>query len=780
MITCQVNRVLFDNLDTGFHIVKAELIDGKDELPKFVTPSNGCIVIKGYFPTSKVVMLEVDGNWENSKYGYQLSVTSFTEIIPKTKEGIIAYLSSFVYGMKDTTAKKIVDQFGLDTIQVFEETPEKLLEVRGIGRKKLKKIVESFSASRSIQDIVSYLAPYGITPNKCVKIANEFGSEAMSVLTNEPFRLCEIDGFGFKTVDEIARKTTFELKDPLRIKGAIKFVIQNAANEGHLCLKQQEAIISAYLLLNQIDYTQNKVKKSIDAFLKDHNFSSVFRQVVVEDVPLECVVTEFKNMAVEGTIKGDNNYVYLSSEYNQENDVADIMVTRLRRTDTKIADNDISKEIAVQEKAMNIQLASKQKEAVALGVKSNTCIITGGPGTGKTTVLKVVLKVCQKFLHLEPSDITLLAPTGRAAQRMCESVGADYSASTIHSCLKISNEEGKGAYDTITSKVVVVDEASMVDNYIAWCLLKAVPITAKLIIIGDAEQLPSVGAGNVLFELLHCKKIPTVKLDVIYRQEGTNPIVVNSGLIQKGITNLRYDSNFKFINVKETSDYPKNDRDKGKKIQQETADIVIEQFIRAIDEYGLDEVQVLCPFRKKGVIAGATELNKAIQDKVNPASKQKSQIKRGDTIFREGDKVIQTKNDNDLGFYNGDVGYITKIDSDEDIHINFGGKEAIYDITQMANVELAYAISIHKSQGSEYKTVIIPIITAFSIMLKRNLIYTGITRAKKRVILVGHQKALSQAIKTNVIAKRNTQLGNRIISKMNTERLESSEQLKLF
>lgn len=443
------------------------------------------------------------------------------------------------------------------------------------------------------------------------------------------------------------------------------------------------------------------------------------------------------------------------------------------RTDTSEAsDEDVAKIIEDQENILGIRLATKQKEAVALAVRENTCIITGGPGVGKTTVLKVVLAACTELNGLSVEDVTLLAPTGRAAQRMAESVGDGYTASTIHSALRITAGDDSSYGDKLNTKLVVVDESSMVDAHICWLLLKAIPKSAKLIIIGDPEQLPSVGAGNILYEFLHCKKIPTVKLDVIYRQSGVSPIVTNSSLIQSGVTSLRYDDNFQFFDVPEKSELPASESDK---IQQMTAEIVIEQYLAAVKEQGVDEVQVLCPFRKAGVVAGATELNKAIQARINPPSPVKAQIKRGHNVFRLGDKVIQTKNNKDVGVFNGDVGYITCVDTKEDeITISFNGTPVVYDAAEMASVDLAYAISIHKSQGSQYHTCIIPILNDFFVMLKRNLIYTGITRAKEKVVLVGHRKALGTAIKANYIARRNTQLANRIIS-ITTEQEEQKK-----
>lgn len=776
MITCRVKRVIFENYE-GFSICEAEILDVDDaDIPQNVDTKG--IVIKGYFPRSKAAVLYVDGDWQlSSKFGYQLNVTSFSEELPCSMEGIIDYLTSTMPCVKQDTVLKIVNHFGLSTLDVLKNTPGKLLNVRGIGRKRIEKVVKSFQVNRSLQDVISYLVPLGVSPKKCIQVTNCFGGEAMAILQNAPFRLCEINGFGFKTVDQIARSSFFDVQDPLRIRGAIKYVFQNASNEGHLCLQQWEVVASAYLTLNDVDFLKEKIKKSIYLFLKNKNFQELTQHVKKNLVSIDKVINEFKRMAEDSTIKGDNHWVYLAPAYNQECETAEILAKRLRLPQKTFSEEVIRKEISKQEKRFGIKLAQKQIEAVIMGVNHRTCIITGGPGVGKTTVLKMVLKVCENLLCLSSSDVTLLAPTGRAAQRMCESVGEDYTASTIHSCLQIQ-EEGQSSFESIESEMVVVDESSMVDGYIGWCLLTATPLTSKLIIIGDAEQLPSVGAGNFLYELLSCKQIPSVRLDVIYRQSGTSNIVINSDLIRKGVTTLKYDETFQFVGVREKDEFSSNDKDKSKRIQQEASDIIVEQFLKAVKDKSLDEVQVLCPMRKEGIIAGATELNKRIQDKINPATSNKAEVKKGKSVFREGDKVILTKNNYDMkwvnskgcfgeGLFNGDVGYIVKIDKlDDKVYIDFCGKKACLDLTQMGDIELAYAISIHKSQGSEYQTVIIPMLTSFSIMLKRNLVYTAITRAKKQVVIVGHQKALETAINTNVIAKRNTQLGKRIKEKM--------------
>lgn len=776
----QIIRTLYETPETGFRICLAEILESSEEdrIPRQVDIFQA-VTVKGYFPVNKAVTLVLSGEWQKDKYGYSLWVSDFKEVVQTSEKGIIAYLSASVKGVKEGTAKKIVEQFGLKTLDVFENSPEELLAIKGIGRKKLVGIIESFKETRAIQEIVTYLAPVGVTPNKCAKIAKCFGGEAMNVLLNEPYRLCEIEGFGFLVVDEIARKTSFSPTDPLRIKGAIKYVLQAAATEGHLCLNQIECILCAYLILNGVDW--RRLDRRANRALETHDLSALRTSLRKEDVNYKLVKDQFVIMALASELKGDNGYAYLPLPYQQETETAKIISERLMRTDTtEVSDEDVAQIIEDQEKVLGIRLASKQREAVALAVRENTCIITGGPGVGKTTVLKVVLAACTELNGLSVEDVTLLAPTGRAAQRMAESVGDGYTASTIHSALRITAGDDSSYGDKLSTKLVVVDESSMVDAHICWLLLKAIPAGAKLIIIGDPEQLPSVGAGNVLYELLNCKKIPTVKLDVIYRQAGISPIVTNSALIQSGATNLLYEENFQFYDVPQ-----KAELDNGTNVQQLAANIVIEQYLAAVREHGIDEVQVLCPFRKAGVIAGATELNKAIQERVNPKSPLKPQIKRGHNIYRLGDKVIQTKNNKDIGVYNGDVGYIKAIDTKEDeITISFNGTSVVYDAAQMTEVDLAYAISIHKSQGSQYHTVIIPILNDFFVMLRRNLIYTGITRAKEKVVLVGHRSALSTAIKSNFISHRNTQLAARIIqfteeAEEKKESANNGEQLKL-
>lgn len=796
MIEVSLERVLFQDDESGFVIADMSVINGVEEIPKFVKlKANRSITCKGYFPQHKSLNLSVCGRWELSKYGYQLIVDSYNEVIPKTEKGLIAYLSSgLIYGIGEKTAERIVAQFGLNTLSVFDNTPELLLKLKGISRKKLDRIIESYNNHRAVAQIINYLAPLGVTPAKCMAIYKEFEDDSMNILTNEPFKLCSIRGFGFVTVDAIARKTSFNLSDELRIKAAIKYILeQAAASEGHICLNQGVLTIKSYLLLNCCEKLYNKCCKFLQSNSTDNLKEFLTSYGVEEVVNYTEIIRVINLMALTGELKGDNSYAYLENNYYEETYIAKNIATRLKlNVSSDISSESIRKEIKRLEAENKIVLSTKQKEAIETCVKNNICVITGGPGTGKSTVLKFVLAVCKRLLKVSDEDITLLAPTGRAAARMAEATNNEYSASTIHSRLHIVEEEGSTySSDAIDSDIVVVDEASMVDSYVMFSLVRALPYSSKFIIIGDAEQLPSVGAGNILFELLKSKIVPTVRLDTIYRQSGTSLIVVNSDLIKHNVSTLRYGDTFKFIPI---SSYDKSETDRSEKIQNETAQIVIEQVIEELKATSIDNVQVLCPFRKKGVKSGATELNKLLQEKINPKASSKKEVTKGNYTYRVGDKVMQIKNDYNLswkkgleegyGVFNGECGYITNINDDNEVTINYDGKIVVYDVTLLDEIELAYAISIHKSQGSEYKTVVIPMLSAYSIMLRRNLIYTAITRAKNKVIIVGEQRAVDIAVHNNSITRRNTQLADKIIQEVEKAKNEKpvlkDKQLNLF
>ena len=723
---CTLDRTIFENRDTGFCIAsfktKDEAVPGAARSPY----SRGDRLIRftavGYhFPSTSAIEVDIDGTWENGKHGMQMNVLQCTEIIPRTKDGIVAYLSSgLIKGIGEKKAKAIVAAFGLDTIEIMEHDPKRLLEIKGITEKKLEMIEESFGKSRAIREIVSYLAPYGVSVKKCSKIRDEFGVNAMDVLKNSPFELCRISGFGFKTVDDIARKTQCRPDDPLRIKGALRFVLDESMLDGHLYLDKETIRAKAHELLNE-GY-QNEV------------------------VSLQTVHNVLCAMVKEKSIVHDDGALFKPRNYENELETAEAIAGILSEKSTAV---DITDELAESQKSLGIMLSPKQAEAVRMCFSGNISIITGGPGTGKTTVLKVILDV---YRRVKPKgEVLLTAPTGRAARRMEESTGAP--ASTLHSALGlVTDEDDTGTLnDTsdLTQDFIITDEFSMVDMALAKELFTRMKPGASILLVGDADQLPSVGAGNVFRELMKCGQIPVTCLDLVFRQANTSRIALNASMMKDSNTNLLFGDDFLFL--------PGNS-------EAEAAEIVCREYMKEIAEHGLDRVQILSPFKSRGESC-VKKLNDRIREDVNPHEYTKPELKHGSRIFRLGDRVLQTRNMDDIS--NGDVGFVKSVyigeDNDSTITVSFGdGRSHEYGTDELEMLELAYAMTIHKSQGSEYDTVIIPMMSSHYIMLRRNLIYTAITRAKKKVIIVGQKKALYTAINKNDIDGRNTRLAERI------------------
>lgn len=723
---CTLDKTIYENRDTGFSIASFKTRDEAVPSAARSTYYHGDKLIRftavGYhLPTSSVIDVDIDGTWENGKHGWQMNVQRCTEIIPKTKDGIVAYLSSgLIKGIGEKKAKAIVSAFGLDTLEIMEHDPKRLLEIKGITEKKLEMIEESFGKSRAIREIVSYLAPYGVSVKKCSKIRDEFGVNAMDVLKNSPFELCRISGFGFKTVDGIARKTQCRPDDPLRIKGALRFVLDESMLEGHLYLDKETIRTKAYELLNE-GY-QNEV------------------------VSLQTVHNVLCAMVKEKSIIHDNGALFKPRNFQNELETAEAIAGILSEKSCAV---DITDELAESQKALGIILSPKQAEAVRMCFSGNISIITGGPGTGKTTVLKVVLDV---YKRVKPKGTVLLtAPTGRAARRMEESTGEP--ASTLHSALGlITDEDDTGELnDTsdLTQDFIITDEFSMVDMALAKELFTRMKPGASILLVGDADQLPSVGAGNVFRELMKCGQIPVTCLDLVFRQANTSRIALNASMMKDSNTNLLFGDDFLFL--------PRN-------TEQETAELVCSEYLKEIAEHGIERVQILSPFKSRGD-ACVKNLNDRIRESVNPHDYTKPELKYGSRVFRLGDRVLQTKNMDDIS--NGDVGFVKSVyigeDNDSSITVSFGdGRSHEYSTDELDMLELAYAMTIHKSQGSEYDTVIIPMMASYFIMLRRNLIYTAITRAKKKVIIVGQKKALYMAINKNDIDGRNTHLADRI------------------
>ena len=586
-------------------------------------------------------------------------------------------------------AVRIYQTFGNDVFSVLENTPEELLKVRGITEKKLKAIQEAYTVNYGYQDLLMLLQPAGVSVSKIKKIVDKFGAAATEKVKNNPYVLFTINGFGFKTVDEIAQKTHTPLNDPLRIMGALKFVLTEAQNNGHLCMIQEELRSSAHSMLNE-------------------GFD-------IEAVSMDEVTCVIKQMALDGALKGDNGYAYLAYNYDNESFAAGCVRALLCN---RVKPINVDQPISDFEKS-SFPLAQKQKEAIEQFFRNRFSIITGGPGTGKSTVLKAILEV-QHSIYPK-TDILLLAPTGKAARRMAEATG--HEAFTIHSGLHIGEDTGIDSIEKVLSDVIIVDEVSMCDMRLFAMLMAAIdPIKTKLLLVGDSDQLPSVGAGNVLNELITCGKVPVTRLDLVYRQGAGSIIPVNAEKINAGDSKLSYNREFQYIRADEP---------------EFCFDTVVAQYIFEITNNGIENCCILCPMKSRG-LNSVNEYNRQIQAAINPPAPNKPEIRLKNTVFRLGDRVMQTKNSENVS--NGETGFIVEIKKDEDDNelcgIRFDGKLNVfwYYAEELQNITLAYSITIHKSQGSEFKSVIIPMMKSFYIMLKRNLLYTAVTRAKSKVI----------------------------------------------
>jgi exodeoxyribonuclease V alpha subunit len=689
----------------------------KDHLIRFVAT--------GYeLPRTDAVELELDGEWKKGKYGMQLQVEQWHEIVPRTKGGVEGYLASgLIKGIGPATAAQIVSRFGVETLDILQNHPERLLEIKGITEGKLEDIKTSYAESRMLQDLMTLLSPFKITPKTAQKIYQYFGPASVDILKKSPFELCQVSGFGFLRVDAIVQKNGGDLHDPMRIKGALFWALEDSkGSKGHLFLTSEVLRKEALRVLN--------AKIPIPS-LRLHE---------------QEVIDVLQNMILHGEIVAVSEKIYLPRVFAQEDETARQIAMRVVEPSTPERIEQILERV---KREMGLALSSKQEAAVHAAYRHNLSIITGSPGTGKTTVLKTILEV---YRRLYPNgEIVLMAPTGRASRRMAESTGVD-KARTLHSGLGLASEEEdvrrSNTQEPLSADLIIVDEFSMVDMWLANKFFSRIKEGARIVLVGDPDQLPSVGAGNVFRELIDCGLITVTVLDQIFRQSKDSLIAYNAKFINEGNTKLYYGQDFIFM----ASDN-----------QTEAAERIVSRYCREIEESGIDRVQILSPFRSEGA-ASAEQLNEAIREVVNPFRSAEEEIKVGVKVFRVNDRIMQTKNTAKVS--NGDLGFIRYIRNDEKgahVGLDFGaGREMEYSIEDMVNLDLAYATTIHKAMGSEYETVIMPLLKAHTVMLYRNLLYTGITRAKKRVILIGQKQVLFMAIHRNEIGKRNTLLGERI------------------
>lgn len=670
-------------------------------------------------PLTDEIEIEMEGEWETNSHGTQYKVETFLEVVPRTREGILGYLScGSLKGIGPKTAERIVNRFGLDTLEVMEKYPQELLKIQGISQKKLDRIVDSFGKNKVFRELMTFLSPFHVTPKKANMILQKFRDQSVEIIRKQPYILCSVKGFGFLTVDAIARQCCAATNDPMRISGCVSYVLREAMKQnGHLYLEQEILVKDTLKVLNKEPDLQPVTETEI--------LKVLYRLVMQDSIVVE------------------ENRVYITKQHQEEEDTASMIARKLHE---RIPALTIEKELEEAQEDLNITLSEQQKEAVRMVFANPICIITGGPGTGKTTVLKVILYIYQKKCG---NEVKLMAPTGRAARRMAESTG-NGDATTMHMALGLF---GDGDYEALTDKLsadfINADEVSMVDMHLAYEFFYKIKAGARVLLVGDVHQLPSVGAGDVFRQLILCGKIPVTVLNLVYRQGKDSNIPINAQLINEGKTNLQWGDDFQMVECSGAD---------------AAAQIVKNIYLKEIQMYGMEQVQILSPYKVRSA-AGVLELNRSLQDEVNPPVSGKRELHLGGEMFREGDRILQNKNTEFAS--NGDLGTLVQIAEDEDnnplVQIVFtDGRRVKYEAEQVEMIEHANAITIHKSQGSECQVVIIPWLKAFYPMLKRNIFYTGITRAKQRVYIVGEWKAVCQAIHTDDTGTRKTMLAVKI------------------
>ncbi len=704
-LRCVVERITYRNEENGYSVIKCKAKDYSD-----------LVTVVGAMPDVHVgAVLLLEGFWKiDSKYGRQFSAQKWEEALPATVYGIEKYLGSgLVKGVGPKFAKRIVQKFGKDTLDVIEEQPELLIEVEGIGRVRVERIKKSWQDQKEIKNIMLFLQGHEVSTSHATKIFKTYGSESIAVVKENPYRLADdIWGIGFKTADVIAEKLGIGKDKFIRLRSGILYALSKLSENGHCYAVREQLIETAEKLL------------------------------CVDGAELEITLDEMLRM--EDVIR-DEEAIYLPPFYFSEVGCAKRLRKLMKGCRRIVLDGEaVAGQIQAQPGVIYDEI---QLEAIRVAVSSKVMVLTGGPGTGKTTTTLGIICAYQRA----GCQVILAAPTGRAAKRMSEAAGME--AKTIHRLLEYKPPEGyqRNEEKPLEGDVLILDECSMIDIMLMYNLLKAIPEHMALIMVGDTDQLPSVGAGNVLKDVMASGCIPVVRLSRIFRQAQGSRIILNAHRINKGeAIDMRggKDSDFFFAS-------------------EETNEGIVERLVKYCTEnlpryYHADplrDIQVLTPMQRGTV--GAANLNQVLQEAMNP---QGPALRRGGVCYRVRDKVMQIRNDYDKEVFNGDIGTIRRVDlEDREITVDFDGREVAYDVTELDELALAYATTIHKAQGSEYPIVVMPFSMSHFVMLQRNLLYTGVTRAKKILVLIGEKKAVFYAVRNGRMAERNTRLAERIL-----------------
>ncbi|MDR3787883.1 ATP-dependent RecD-like DNA helicase [Alistipes sp.] len=710
LLRCVVERITYQNPENGYSVLKVK-VKGYNDL---VTLVGNLLEV----PVGSVLLCR--GEWKVDKcYGSQFVAATWEETMPATVYGIEKYLGSgLVKGIGPRFARAIVQRFGTETIDIIETEIERLYEVPNIGRKRVAKIRESWEKQKDIKNVMLFLQGYGVSTAYAAKIYREYGKESIDKVRENPYRLADdIWGIGFKTADGIAAKMGYEKEDPRRCRSGILYTLGQLSDEGHVYAGEEQLVKTAGQLL---EAGETAIRDTLAGMLQ------------AEDLIL------------------DKDAIYLPPFYHAECGTSRRLRDLAESTGRSLFDGLFDPSSLTAE--TGIEYDEVQLAAIRQAVTSKVMVLTGGPGTGKTTTTQGIIAALKKA----GLRVLLAAPTGRAAKRMSEATGME--AKTIHRLLEYNPQDGYKRNDEnpLEGDALIVDECSMIDILLMNNLLKAVPVGMRLVFVGDIDQLPSVGAGNVLRDIIDSQRIPVVRLVRIFRQAQKSRIVMNAHTINQGRfpdTSNGRDTDFFFMR-----------EDDPERAAETIVRLVKERLPRAYRE-SPDRIQVLTPMQR-GVV-GAANLNLLLQQALNPSGPS---LGRGGYTYRQGDRVMQLRNNYDKDVFNGDLGYIREVDTEErTLKVDFDGKKVEYDVTELDELTLAYATTIHKAQGSEYPIVVMPVLMTHFVMLQRNLIYTGITRAKKICVLIGATKALAYAVRNVSVLKRNTSLRERLNPSLTTD-----------
>lgn len=711
-----IERITFQNEETGFTVARLRPEEGR-------AGSDGLVTVVGEtmsLAAGESVVME--GNWgSHAEYGRQFKIDHYETVHPSTVEGVRRYLGSgLIKGIGPVMAGRIVDRFGKDALEVIEHEPGRLKEVEGLGPKRARMITAAWKAQKEIHGVMVFLQSHDVATGHAVKIWKRYGQKAVPLLRENPYRLSsDVWGIGFLTADRIAQNMGVARDSETRVEAGIRHVLTTASDDqGHVYLPRELAV---EMTAEALGVTPDLVD------------SGLSRLIEAEDLVEE------------------ESRVYLPPLYYAEKGVA----TRLFQCSqiSRIETGDVGNEIDTIEIRHDVKFAGRQREALVKALTHNGLVLTGGPGTGKTTTVRGLLWL----LEARKKKVALAAPTGRAAKRMQETTGRE--ASTIHRLLGSRPGGGfeRDFENPLEIDAIVVDEISMVDVFLMNSLLRAVPVSASIVLVGDTDQLPSVGPGSVLRDVILSGVVATVRLDQVFRQAQSSRIVMSAHEINSGeVPDLRHsrDSDFFFLESNSPED-----------VSNTIADLCAQRLPGSYSLDPIDDIQVLSPMYRGET--GANALNERLQDRLNGTGQE---LIRGGLRLRRGDKVMQIRNNYNRDVFNGDIGRIREIrQTDQEVAIDFGGRTVPYDFSDLDEIVLAYAISVHKSQGSEFRAIVMPVTTQHYVMLQRNLIYTAITRARELVVMVGSRKAMAMAVKNNAVAERFTTLDTRLSARLSPE-----------